>query len=83
MDIPYTAATLFAVHPVHVEVISGIVGRADILACSTFFLAFIIYNISMKNCKSMITYFYLNTAILIAGVSMLFKENGITVLVSN
>lgn len=83
MDIAYTAAMLFAVHPVHVEAISGIVGRADILACITFFLAFIFYSKSMYNCKSMITYLYLSIAILLAGISILFKENGITILVSN
>ncbi|XP_026324290.1 transmembrane and TPR repeat-containing protein 4-like [Hyposmocoma kahamanoa] len=80
IDIAYTAATLFAVHPVHVEAVSGIVGRADILACCTFFLAFIFYSKSMRNCKFMISYFYVSTAILLAGISMLFKENGITVL---
>lgn len=73
---------VFAVHPVHVEAISGIVGRADILACSTFFLAFIFYSKCVKNCKSIVTYLYLSIAILLAGISMLFKENGITVLVS-
>lgn len=74
---------LFSVHPVHVEAVSGIVGRADILACNTFLLAFIFYNKSMKTCKSNSTYLYLGMAILLAGISMLFKENGLTVLVSN
>lgn len=82
VDIAYIAAILFAVHPVHVEAISGIVGRADILACITFFLTFNLYSKSMKNGKSVITYLYLSTAILLAGISMLFKENGVTVLVS-
>lgn len=74
---------LFSVHPIHVEAVSGIVGRADILACTTFFSAFVFYNKSTKSCDSMITYLYLGMAILLAGISMLFKENGVTVLVSN
>lgn len=44
----FLAAVLFAVHPVHTEAVSGIVGRADllatlasILAIWTYFKAFI------------------------------------------
>ncbi|XP_041974210.1 protein O-mannosyl-transferase TMTC4-like isoform X2 [Aricia agestis] len=77
LDIPYLAALLFSTHPVHVEAVSGIVGRADILAATTFFSAIILYDYGMdkKICN-----IYLPLSIVLSGMSMLFKENGVTVL---
>lgn len=80
LDTAYLTSILFAVHPIHVEAVCGIVGRADILAAITFFLAFIVYNKAIAAKKYM--YLYLIIAITLGAVSMLFKENGITVLVS-
>lgn len=39
----FLAAVLFSVHPIHTEVVSGIVGRADLLASLSFILAVRIY----------------------------------------
>ncbi|XP_014360540.2 protein O-mannosyl-transferase TMTC4 [Papilio machaon] len=78
LDISFLAAVLFAVHPIHVEAVAGIVGRADILATMTFLISFLLYDQSMKYNKC--TYIYLFTSVILAGVAMLFKENGITVL---
>ncbi|GLD48007.1 transmembrane and TPR repeat-containing protein 1 [Lates japonicus] len=39
----FITALLFAVHPVHTEAVSGIVGRADVLACLLFLLTFLSY----------------------------------------
>ncbi|KAM3966715.1 LOW QUALITY PROTEIN: protein O-mannosyl-transferase Tmtc4 [Aphomia sociella] len=78
INIAYLASILFAVHPIHVEAICGIVGRADIMAAVTFFLSFILYNKAINSLH--FTYVYLFTAILLAGISMLFKETGVTVL---
>ncbi|XP_029969777.1 protein O-mannosyl-transferase TMTC1 isoform X2 [Salarias fasciatus] len=39
----FVAALLFTVHPVHTEAVSGIVGRADVLACLLFLLTFLSY----------------------------------------
>lgn len=36
----FTAASIFAVHPVHTEAVTGIVGRAEVLAALFFLLAF-------------------------------------------
>lgn len=80
IDISFIAAALFAVHPIHVEAILGIVGRADILATITFLISFIFYDKSMK--YNNYTYILLLTSVLLAGIAMLFKEYGITVLVS-
>ncbi|XP_052737312.1 protein O-mannosyl-transferase TMTC4 isoform X2 [Bicyclus anynana] len=78
IDVPFLASLLFSVHPIHVEAISGIVGRADLLAAMTFLLSFLIYDVSMK--KKSIFNIYLCISITLAGLSMLFKENGITVM---
>ncbi|XP_059049134.1 protein O-mannosyl-transferase TMTC4-like isoform X2 [Achroia grisella] len=75
-NIAYLASAIFAVHPVHVEAVCGIVGRADIIAAMTFFLSFIAYNKAITSDKVI----YLVAAVLLATVSMLFKENGVTVL---
>ncbi|KAI5634756.1 transmembrane and TPR repeat-containing protein 4 [Phthorimaea operculella] len=77
-DRAFLATLLFAVHPIHTEAVCGIVGRADVLAGNTFFLAFILYRKAMF--PSEWSYHYLFGAIAMAAASMLFKENGITVL---
>ncbi|CAH1643422.1 unnamed protein product [Spodoptera littoralis] len=75
---PFLATLLFSVHPVHVEAVCGAVGRADILAAITFFLAILCY--SQAQAKDSRAYCFLLSTIFLAGMSMLFKENGITVL---
>ena len=42
------AGLLFASHPIHTEAVAGVVGRADVLACLFFILAFLCY---MRYCK--------------------------------
>lgn len=39
----YYTILMFAVHPVHVEAVAGIVGRSDLLACLVFLLSGIVY----------------------------------------
>lgn len=80
IDIGLSGILLFGTHPIHVENVSGIVGRADVLAAIAFFISFILYDKAMNNLK--FSYGYLLISITFAGISMLFKENGITVLVS-
>lgn len=77
LDVAWHASILFAVHPIHVEAVSGIVGRADILCAVTFFISFILYHNAIKEGS----YWKLFASIIMAAVSMLFKETGITVLV--
>lgn len=38
-----TAGAVFAAHPIHTEAVAGIVGRADVLACSFFVLTLMSY----------------------------------------
>ncbi|ETE60346.1 Transmembrane and TPR repeat-containing protein 1, partial [Ophiophagus hannah] len=40
----FVTALFFAAHPIHTEAVTGIVGRADVLACLLFLLAFLSYN---------------------------------------
>ncbi|CAG5017768.1 unnamed protein product [Parnassius apollo] len=78
IDVGFLATTLFSVHPIHIEAVCGVVGRADILSAISFILSFIHYDKSIDNIRY--TYLFLLTSIILAGIAMLFKENGITVL---
>ncbi|XP_054291044.1 protein O-mannosyl-transferase TMTC1-like [Macrosteles quadrilineatus] len=72
------AGLLFAVHPVHTEAVAGVVGRADVLACLLFLLSFIIYHDEGWRWKSSVLW-----SCVVAGLSMLAKETGVTVLLVN
>ncbi|KAL6117158.1 tmtc1 [Pungitius sinensis] len=78
-------AFLFAVHPVHTEAVSGIVGRADVLACLLFLLTFISYIRSVGVCvsedsaPSTLSVCSLLVTLLLGTCAMLVKETGITV----
>ncbi|XP_041071543.1 protein O-mannosyl-transferase TMTC1 isoform X4 [Carcharodon carcharias] len=81
----FLAALLFAVHPVHTEAVTGIVGRADVLACVLFLLAFLSYLRSV-NCSYIGKYFpptsspfFLLLSLFLGTCAMLVKETGITV----
>ncbi|KAK8725792.1 hypothetical protein OTU49_010486 [Cherax quadricarinatus] len=39
-----SAVLIFTTHPVHTEAVTGVVGRADLLACITYLAAIIVYN---------------------------------------
>ena len=64
------AGILFAVHPVHIEAVAGIAGRADVL-CTVLFLMCL-----LKHRERGWTLWTLG----LASLSMLAKEQGITVL---
>ncbi|XP_069759228.1 protein O-mannosyl-transferase TMTC1 isoform X2 [Narcine bancroftii] len=83
--IAFFAALLFAVHPVHTEAVTGIVGRADVLACVLFLLAFLSYLRSV-NCSYVGKDFpptrspvYLLLSLFLGTCAMLVKETGITI----
>ncbi|XP_073733858.1 protein O-mannosyl-transferase TMTC1 isoform X2 [Callorhinus ursinus] len=81
----FATALLFAVHPVHTEAVAGIVGRADVLACLFFLLAFLSYNRSVDQhhvgeCFPPTTSpFFLLLSLFLGTCAMLVKETGITV----
>ncbi|KAG8312001.1 hypothetical protein J6590_031464 [Homalodisca vitripennis] len=74
------AGLLFAAHPVHTEAVAGVVGRADVLACLLFLLSFLIYHDDGWHLKSNKR---LLCSCLLAAMSMLAKETGLTVLMVN
>ncbi|XP_044535207.1 protein O-mannosyl-transferase TMTC1 [Gracilinanus agilis] len=51
----FVTALIFAVHPIHTEAVTGIVGRADVLACLLFLLAFLSYNRSNQEAEQWIS----------------------------
>ncbi|XP_054655852.1 protein O-mannosyl-transferase TMTC1 [Dunckerocampus dactyliophorus] len=81
----FITSVLFAVHPVHTEAVSGIVGRADILACLLFLMTFLSYNRSVgvsaseDSAPSTVSAGSLLTSLLLGTCAMLVKETGITV----
>ncbi|XP_041707875.1 protein O-mannosyl-transferase TMTC1 isoform X2 [Coregonus clupeaformis] len=81
----FLTALLFAVHPIHTEAVSGIVGRADVLACMMFLLAFLSYVGSVGVCgsadslPSTVSVWALGASLLLGTCAMLVKETGITV----
>ncbi|XP_064335235.1 protein O-mannosyl-transferase TMTC1 isoform X4 [Camelus dromedarius] len=81
----FVTALLFAVHPIHTEAVAGIVGRADVLACLLFLLAFLSYNRSVDQCCAgervppTASPFFLLLSLFLGTCAMLVKETGITV----
>uniref|UniRef100_S4RQM2 dolichyl-phosphate-mannose--protein mannosyltransferase n=1 Tax=Petromyzon marinus TaxID=7757 RepID=S4RQM2_PETMA len=80
---PWLAAALFAVHPVHTEAVSGIVGRADVLACLLFLASFCAYVRCSRRrhcCPVTESPGLLALSLLLGGAAMLVKETGVTAL---
>lgn len=76
----FQAALLFAVHPVHTEAVTGVVGRAELLSSIFYLGAFISYAKAVGARRQTTNWFQLLTST--AGCivcSMLCKEQGITV----
>uniref|UniRef100_H2RZ30 dolichyl-phosphate-mannose--protein mannosyltransferase n=1 Tax=Takifugu rubripes TaxID=31033 RepID=H2RZ30_TAKRU len=79
----FVTALIFAVHPIHTEAVTGVVGRADVLACMLFLLAFLSY-ISCLGCTCddfppTVSVGCLLISVLLGTCAMLVKETGITV----
>ncbi|XP_031778983.1 protein O-mannosyl-transferase TMTC1 [Nasonia vitripennis] len=66
---------LFAAHPIHTDAVTGIVGRADVLACIFFLLSFLAYHGQPTA--------YVWSSVGFGALSMLAKETGVTVLLLN
>ncbi|XP_073967548.1 LOW QUALITY PROTEIN: protein O-mannosyl-transferase TMTC1-like [Choristoneura fumiferana] len=70
------AALLFAVHPVHTEAVTGVVGRADVLASILFLSSILLYH----GCSGRHRAWW---SVALAALSMLAKETGLTALLFN
>ncbi|XP_055629787.1 protein O-mannosyl-transferase Tmtc3-like [Toxorhynchites rutilus septentrionalis] len=74
----FAAAMLFAVHPIHTEAVTGVVGRAETLSSVFFLAAFIFYTKATRRKRST-GWRYLSMAIIFVATAMLCKEQGITI----
>ncbi|XP_034019373.1 LOW QUALITY PROTEIN: protein O-mannosyl-transferase TMTC1 [Thalassophryne amazonica] len=81
----FVTALLFSVHPVHTEAVSGVVGRADVLACLLFLLTFLSFvrsvgvSISVESLPTTVSVWSLIGCLLLGTCAMLVKETGVTV----
>lgn len=73
------AALLFAVHPIHTEAVTGVVGRAELLSSIFLLAAFLSYTKSTSPHHSIVWTPIALTVVLVA-VATLCKEQGITVV---
>lgn len=73
------AALLFAVHPIHTEAVTGVVGRAELLSSIFLLAAFLAYTRSTSVHRSIVWTPIALTVVLVA-VATLCKEQGITVV---
>ena len=76
----FVAAVLFAVHPVHVEAVANVAGRADLLAGLMVLSALLAHRAARLARGRRQAYLYL-VAALVFGTGLLVKENVITFLV--
>ena len=72
------AALLFAVHPVHTEAVTGVVGRAELLASIFFLLALLQYGSISR--RQGVRWRGLLVVCIMVSLAMLSKEQGITVI---
>ncbi|XP_018107867.1 protein O-mannosyl-transferase TMTC3 isoform X2 [Xenopus laevis] len=73
------AALLFAVHPIHTEAVTGVVGRAELLSSIFLLAAFLSYTKS-KGPDNSIVWTPIAVAVSLVAVATLCKEQGITVV---
>uniref|UniRef100_UPI00358ED8E0 protein O-mannosyl-transferase TMTC3 n=1 Tax=Myxine glutinosa TaxID=7769 RepID=UPI00358ED8E0 len=73
------AAALFAVHPIHTEAVTGVVGRAELLSSICFLAALLCYSKSKGPQNSIVWKAIAGTVALIF-LATLCKEQGITVV---
>ncbi|XP_033017662.1 protein O-mannosyl-transferase TMTC3 [Lacerta agilis] len=73
------ASLLFAVHPIHTEAVTGVVGRAELLSSIFFLAAFLSYTRS-RGPDNTIVWTPIAVTVFLVAVATLCKEQGITVV---
>lgn len=73
------AALLFAVHPVHTEAVTGVVGRAELLSSIFYLAAFVSYAKAVGHRRQTNWFELFSTTAVCIVCSMLCKEQGITI----
>uniref|UniRef100_A0A3P9KZH4 dolichyl-phosphate-mannose--protein mannosyltransferase n=1 Tax=Oryzias latipes TaxID=8090 RepID=A0A3P9KZH4_ORYLA len=74
------AGLLFASHPVHTEAVAGVVGRADVGAALFFLLSLFCYARHCRLRRAARCWGWMLCSLCCAAASMLWKEQGVTVL---
>ncbi|XP_049825816.1 protein O-mannosyl-transferase Tmtc3-like [Aethina tumida] len=74
----FVSSMLFAVHPIHTEAVTGVVGRAETLSSVFFLAAFILYSKASKS-KKYTGWKHLIFSMISIATAMLCKEQGITI----
>ncbi|GFT58697.1 protein O-mannosyl-transferase TMTC3 [Nephila pilipes] len=75
----FLAALLFAIHPLHTEAVTGVVGRAEILSSFFYLLTFLCYT-SAASKRSATDWFYFSFSLVLVALATFSKEQGITVV---
>lgn len=75
-----TAALAFALHPVHVEAVANVVGRAELLAACFFLAGLICYlhAASLERNRVVASVFWVSSAVLCGFLALMSKEQGFT-----
>ncbi|CAB4055299.1 TMTC [Lepeophtheirus salmonis] len=78
--VSFLAALLFALHPVHVEAVTGVVGRAELLASLFYLGSLLAYSKASSPKKSgpSTNWTYLLGSLFLTSLATLSKEQGIT-----
>ncbi|KOX77837.1 Transmembrane and TPR repeat-containing protein 4 [Melipona quadrifasciata] len=76
----FYATALFAVHPVHSEAVSGIVGRAELLCALFMWISIIFYYYSIYARRLLHRWLSMCGCITSVAIAMLCKETGITTM---
>ena len=77
------SSLLFAVHPIHTEAVTGVVGRAELLSSIFFILAILLYKraaTAASTRKNELAVKPMLACMVCVGLAMFSKEQGITVL---
>ncbi|GFR11073.1 protein O-mannosyl-transferase TMTC3 [Trichonephila clavata] len=75
----FLAALLFAIHPLHTEAVTGVVGRAEILSSFFYLLTFLSYT-SATSKRSTTDWFWFSISLVLVALATFSKEQGITVV---
>ncbi|KAF0764454.1 protein O-mannosyl-transferase TMTC3, partial [Aphis craccivora] len=74
----FMASMLFAIHPIHTEAVTGVVGRAETLSSVFYLSSYLLYTEATKR-KKYSGWKSLTLSVVCLSVAMLCKEQGITI----
>jgi len=78
--VPFISTLLFAVHPIHTEAVTGVVGRAELLSSIFFLFTLMIYQRATVSVGVLQKCCCYTLCLLTVALAMFSKEQGVTVL---